>query len=196
MSISNIFKPKFKYQLQRVGKNNDGGYLVGINTIKQSKVLISYGINDDWSFEKNFYKINNKIKIMTFDDKLNLFFLLKKLLNNFFKIFLPRYKSFFLRSMLNIFELKEMYNYYMDNFNIPMTFVNTVRGPLKFIIRNLKQKDKDILLKNYEDMKDYSYIKSEILLEPYDIDNKKMIKYCDDLSKHRKFNWRDLWHEY
>ena len=41
---------------------------------------------------------------MTFDDKLNLFFLLKKLLNNFFKIFLPRYKSFFLRSMLNIFD--------------------------------------------------------------------------------------------
>jgi hypothetical protein len=104
MSISNIFKPKFTYQLQRVGKNNDGGYLVGINTIKQSKVLISYGINDDWSFEKKFYKINNKIKIMTFDNKLNFFFLLKKLLNNFFKIFLPSYKSFFFRSVLNIFD--------------------------------------------------------------------------------------------
>jgi hypothetical protein len=99
MGISNVFKPKFKYQLQRVGKNNDGGYLVGINTIKQSKVLISYGINDDWSFEKNFFKINNKIKIMTFDNKLNLFFLLKKLLNNFLKIFLPSYKSFFWRSV-------------------------------------------------------------------------------------------------
>ena len=56
MGISNILKPKLKYQLQRVGKNNDGGYLVGINTIKQSKVLISYGINDDWSFEKIFAK--------------------------------------------------------------------------------------------------------------------------------------------
>ena len=104
MSISNIFKPKFKYQLQRIGKNNDGGYLVGVNTVKRSKVLISYGINDDWSFEKSFYKINNKVKIMTFDDKLNLFFLFKKLLNNFFKIFLPSYKSLFLRSVLNIFD--------------------------------------------------------------------------------------------
>jgi hypothetical protein len=99
-------------------------------------------------------------------------------------------------SMLNIFELKEMYNYYMDKFNIPMTFINTVRGPLMLSIRNLKQKDKDILLKKYEDMKDYSYIKSEIILKPCDIDNKKMIKYCDDLSKHRNFNWRELWNEY
>jgi hypothetical protein len=47
MSISNIFKPKFKYQIQRIGKNNDGGYLFGINTVKRSKVLISYVINDD-----------------------------------------------------------------------------------------------------------------------------------------------------
>ena len=53
-------------------------------------------------------------------------------------------------SMLNIFELKEMYNYYMDNFNIPMTFVNTVRGPLMLSIRNLKQKDKKAAIEERE----------------------------------------------
>jgi len=29
-----------------------------------------------------------------------------------------------------------------------------------------------------------------------DIDHIKMKKYCDDLSKHRNFNWRELWNEY
>ena len=24
----------------------------------------------------------------------------------------------------------------------------------------------------------------------------KMKKYCDDLSKHRNFNWKELWNEY
>jgi organic radical activating enzyme len=99
-------------------------------------------------------------------------------------------------SMLNIFELKEMYNYYMDNFGIPTTFVNIVRGPEMLSIKNLKQKDKDILLKKYEKLAFYDYIKAELLLEPFDSEFKLMKKYCDDLSKHRKFNWRELWNEF
>ena len=74
MTISKIFQPKFQYILQRIGKKNDGGYLVGPFAVQNSKYLISYGINDDWSFEKNFYKLNHNIKIITYDDKLNFFF--------------------------------------------------------------------------------------------------------------------------
>ena len=96
MTISKIFQPKFQYILQRIGKKNDGGYLVGPFAVQNSKYLISYGINDDWSFEKNFYKLNNNIKIITYDDKLIFFFLFNRLVINFFKIFIPGYKSFFL----------------------------------------------------------------------------------------------------
>ena len=96
MTISKIFQPKFQYILQRIGKKNDGGYLVGPFAVQNSKYLISYGINDDWSFEKNFYKLNHNIKIITYDDKLNFFFLFNRLVINFFKIFIPGYKSFFL----------------------------------------------------------------------------------------------------
>jgi hypothetical protein len=99
-------------------------------------------------------------------------------------------------SILNIFDLIEIRNYYRDNFGIPMTFQNIVRGPFMLSIRNLKQKDKDILLKKYEKLPNYSYIQSELMIEPYDIDHIKMKKYCDDLSKHRNFNWRELWNEY
>lgn len=104
MGLSKIFKPKFEYYLKRLGNQEDGGYLVGPNTVNNSKFLISYGINDDWSFEKDFIKINKKIKVFTYDDKLNILFLLKKIMINVFKIFIPRSKSHFLKSITNVFE--------------------------------------------------------------------------------------------
>lgn len=74
MALERIFKPKFAYKLIRLGRKNDGGYLLGMNTINKTNTLISFGINDDWSFEKKFYDLNNKIKILAFDDQLNFFF--------------------------------------------------------------------------------------------------------------------------
>ena len=56
MYLHKIFKPKKEYELTRLGKKNDGGYLVGIQTVKESQYLISFGIRDDWSFEKDFLK--------------------------------------------------------------------------------------------------------------------------------------------
>ena len=54
MSFPKIFKPEKQYKLVRLGKDHDGGYLVGENSIKNSEVLISFGINDDWSIEPSF----------------------------------------------------------------------------------------------------------------------------------------------
>ena len=48
------FKPKASYELIRLGKDNDGGYLVELNSIKQSKSLIAMGMGRDCSFENDF----------------------------------------------------------------------------------------------------------------------------------------------
>jgi hypothetical protein len=40
--------------LIRVGRIWDGGYVISESLMKQSSVLLSFGINDDWSFEKDF----------------------------------------------------------------------------------------------------------------------------------------------
>lgn len=45
--------------LIRVGRKNDGGYLVDADDIKRSKALVSFGINDDWSFEQDFVSMND-----------------------------------------------------------------------------------------------------------------------------------------
>ncbi|HXB45818.1 MAG TPA: FkbM family methyltransferase [Puia sp.] len=44
--------------LKRFGKNNDGGYVCSESLVKACKTLLSFGINDDWSFEKDFTKLS------------------------------------------------------------------------------------------------------------------------------------------
>ena len=98
-------------------------------------------------------------------------------------------------SLLNVFDLNEIYEYNWKNFGIKTTFMNIVRGPEYLSIRNLDQKDKDMLIKKYENIDDGLYIKNELLLEPtHTLDT--MRNYCDKLSKHRNFDWRKLWNEF
>ncbi len=76
MYLNKIFKPKKEYKLTRLGRNNDGGYLVGIQTVNESQYLISFGIKDDWTFEKDFIK-KNHVKTLCFDSE-NILDILKK----------------------------------------------------------------------------------------------------------------------
>jgi hypothetical protein len=104
------FKPNYLYDLIRLGKNNDGGYLVGKNSVLNSSTLISFGINDDCSFEKEFKNLNN-LDVFCFDYDVDARFWFKKfrralrkalkgeikILKDFF-INIYNYKIFFNRS--------------------------------------------------------------------------------------------------
>lgn len=59
-------KPTHKYNLIRLGKENDGGYLVEKESLLNSKGLISFGLNYDWSFEKDFFR-HKSIPIHCYD---------------------------------------------------------------------------------------------------------------------------------
>lgn len=58
MKLPKILKPFYCDGLIRVGKDNDGGYLVNKEDIVSSNRLISFGVGDDISFEQQFYDIN------------------------------------------------------------------------------------------------------------------------------------------
>ena len=73
------FKPDALYDLVRLGKNNDGGYLVCKNSIEVSDYLISFGISDDFSFEEDF-KDKKNIPIFAYDPTTTNIFFLKKIL--------------------------------------------------------------------------------------------------------------------
>lgn len=96
MSLPLFLKPNFTYDLLRIGKSNDGGYLVGKSSLLSSDNLISFGIYDDWSFEKSFIKNNKNICVTCYDDQLKFIWLVKNALkylknihkkNNFFIFF-------------------------------------------------------------------------------------------------------------
>ena len=72
MKLQKTFLPKFKTSLIRVGKDNDGGYCVPKKSVINSD-LISFGLNDDWSFEKDFISINSKTKVFVFDKSVSIF---------------------------------------------------------------------------------------------------------------------------
>ena len=96
-------KPKHAFKLIRLGKKNDGGYCVGHNSVHNSKVLISLGISDDWSFEKYFKRINPRLNILCFDDSLDFIFIVKTFLKQSFRFFSFRSNSL-IQSFINIFD--------------------------------------------------------------------------------------------
>ena len=93
--LPSIFKPKKQFKLIRLGKGDDGGYLVGKDSVKNSTFLLSFGISDDWSFEKDFIK-SNKINFLCFDNRIGVKFFLKKIFYKiFFFLFILEKKSLF-----------------------------------------------------------------------------------------------------
>ena len=56
MINTKILRPINWKNLIRIGKDNDGGYVIPYEIISKTDVLLSYGINKDWSFEKYFYE--------------------------------------------------------------------------------------------------------------------------------------------
>ena len=79
-NLPNFFTFKSANDLIRVGKKNDGGYLVSRSDINMSDVLISLGIGEDWSFEKDFADIKS-VEVFSYDASINQ----KKIFQRFIK---------------------------------------------------------------------------------------------------------------
>ena len=101
MPFHKILKPKYNYDLIRIGRDNDGGYLVEKKSFENTECLISLGINDDWSFEEDFLKKN--IIIKCFDDELDEKFLLKKIIIQFIFVFYSINFSLLKKNISNYF---------------------------------------------------------------------------------------------
>jgi hypothetical protein len=89
-------KPQFETDLIRLGKNNDGGYLIPKKTLNSCNKLYSFGLNDDYSFEKDFFKQTNA-EVVCYDQSVNFKFFLKPFIfGHFSKLFqYLEYRFFF-----------------------------------------------------------------------------------------------------
>ncbi len=87
------FQPNGTYECVRLGKDNDGGYLVETQSIQKAHHLLSFGLCDDWSFEKDFLK-RHEVPLDAYDHTLTKKFLLGRWVLTFLKMFIFR-KSIF-----------------------------------------------------------------------------------------------------
>ena len=106
--------------------------MVGRDTVLKSDTLVSFGIKDDWSFEKDFKNINLRARVLCYDDKPILKYLLKKLIIDII----------FLFSHLNlnkIFILIKKIIYFLKD-KKKLTFIKKKisYGDLKEIVKDIK----------------------------------------------------------
>jgi hypothetical protein len=66
-SSLSLLSPYIVDDLIRVGRENDGGYVIPKSLIAETRVLVSLGVSDDWSFDQHFKKLNPKIHIHAYD---------------------------------------------------------------------------------------------------------------------------------
>ena len=85
--LSNKWKPIYvqNSSLIRVGKKFDGGYVILKKFIKETSLLISFGLSDDWSFEKYFFKTSN-CYIESYDHTVTSNFWLKRFISDIWSL--------------------------------------------------------------------------------------------------------------
>lgn len=122
IKLPDFLKYKSAPDLIRIGRETDGGYLVSEQDIMDTNVLISFGINDDWSFERDFLNLN-KVKLISADGSVGLDVFLKRFLKSivFFRGFLSlwtnykiykSFKNFFFTE--NVVHFQKFVGYDMD----------------------------------------------------------------------------------
>ena len=116
--------PKFKTELTRLGRMYDGGYVIPKLSLKETDTLFSFGLADDWSFEKEFKK-KTGARVFCFDHSVTSIFWFKKFIKDLINFFLLRYKT--KEHFKNFFS----FFYYKIFFNNPETFhVKSYFGPI------------------------------------------------------------------
>ena len=72
----------------RLGNQFDGGYLVSQEDVLMSDRLISLGIGNDWSFEKDFTDLNN-VPVFAFDGSVDIIVFMQKIIINMLRLNKP-----------------------------------------------------------------------------------------------------------
>ena len=70
----NYLRPIKINDLFRVGNNSDGGYVIPSKAFKQIDTIVSFGLGENFSFEKHAHLLNNKLNIIVYDHTVNFFF--------------------------------------------------------------------------------------------------------------------------
>jgi hypothetical protein len=66
--------------LVRIGRDKDGGYILSQSQVDKTKLMLSFGVCDDWSFEKDFLRHKENVALYAYDYSVSANFFLKSFL--------------------------------------------------------------------------------------------------------------------
>ena len=102
-----------KSNLIRIGPKTDGGYVLDKRIIDKVDTLITCGLNDDWEFEKSFFKKNQNSKIFAYDHTVNKEFWISRFKKDIVSLLLL--KKLNLGKILDVFKYIEYRLFFRDN---------------------------------------------------------------------------------
>lgn len=119
MKLPNIFKPKFSYDLIRIGSKHDGGYLIEKSSLKTAEFLLSFGISTNWQFEYEFINKAN-VDFLAFDGSVNKDFWEKEK-----KQAINKLKKLSVNKYLRYLYLKFSFNKFFSNNKLVAKFIGS-----------------------------------------------------------------------
>jgi hypothetical protein len=98
----NFLAPAVCDDLIRIGRKNDGGYVVPHSILNETEVLVSCGVNDDWSFESGFLSINQRLIIHAYDHTISNTIFFKNIIRSMVHLFLGKSTLSYIRSRVQV----------------------------------------------------------------------------------------------
>ena len=108
-----FLRPVIVEEICRVGNLSDGGYVLTRSAIEKSKVLLSLGLGENWSFEKAFTEINKFASIDVYDHTVSFRFFVVKVIKGIVKFLL--FKEKFSNVLARAKRLKDYFLFWIMN---------------------------------------------------------------------------------
>ena len=86
----NFLAPSVFDHLIRLGRKNDGGYVVPQLILEETEFLLSLGISDDWSFDEHFLSLRPHLRVHAYDHTISKKIFTSKIVRSAIKLFLGK----------------------------------------------------------------------------------------------------------
>ena len=146
--LPSILKPQqsIKSNLVRIGPKKDGGYIIDKRIIKKTTKIVTCGLHDEWSFEKEFQFRNKKCTVLAYDHTVNNNFWLSRLKRDIISFL--KLKKLTPKKILDIFKYIDYYIFFSKkNFHYEKKIVFKKKNKNEITITEILKDLKDLILK-------------------------------------------------
>lgn len=162
--FSKKLKPVFvkKSNLIRIGPKRDGGYVLDKRVIDKIDYIVTCGLSDDWEFEKEFSRMNNKVKILAYDHTVNSSFWIKRFIHDLINLFLL--KKLRIWKIIKIFRYIDYLNFFSKkNKHLKLMISKKNISNKEITINKILKQKKNVLLKVDIEGSEYGILSNIVL---------------------------------